>query len=73
MNLAPAPDMTPLQVIMLAHEMRQAQKAFQSSLRGETPLMDRHQVMVELEDKLDAAMMPYVNYHRAMEAQDNAD
>lgn len=58
---------------MLAYEMRLAQKAFQSSLKGETPLMDRHQVMVELEDKLDAAMVPYINYCRVMEAQDNAD
>lgn len=62
--------MTPLQVILLAHEVRKAQKAFQSALKGETPLMDRHSVMVELEAKLDAAIEPYVNYHRSLELQE---
>lgn len=62
--------MTPLQVIMLAHRMRLAQKAFQSSLRGESPLMDRHSVMVELENQLDAAIQPYVDYQRAIDLQE---
>lgn len=63
--------MTPLQVIMLAHKMRQAQKAFQASLKGETPLMDRHNVMVELEAQLDAAIEPYVDYYRNMQEADH--
>lgn len=63
--------MTPLQVIMLAHKMRQAQKAFQASLKGETPLMDRHSVMVDLEDKLDAAIEPYVDYYRNTQEADH--
>jgi hypothetical protein len=63
--------MTPLKVIMLAHKMRQAQKAFQSSLRGESPLMDRHSVMVELEAQLDAAIEPYVDYYRNTQEADH--
>jgi hypothetical protein len=62
--------MTPLQVIMLTHEMRRAQKAFNSALKGESPLMDRHTVMIDLEDQLDAAIEPYVNYHRSIELQE---
>lgn len=62
--------MTPLQVIMLAHEMRKAQKAFNSALRGESPLMDRHTVMVDLENQFDTAIEPYVNYHRSLELQE---
>lgn len=62
--------MTPLQIIMLAHRMRLAQKAFQSSLKGEAPLGERHKAMVELEDQLDAAMQPYIDYHRSMELQE---
>lgn len=61
---------TPLQVIMLAHRMRQAQKAVQSSLKGESPLMDRYNVMAELENQFDAAIEPYVSYHRAIELQE---
>lgn len=62
--------MTPLQVIMLAHRMRQAQQAFRSAARGESPLMDRHSVMVDLEDQFDTAIEPYVNYHRSIELQE---
>lgn len=62
--------MTPLQVIMLAHEVRKAQRAYLSAAKGESPLMDRHTVMVELEEQLDAAIQPYVNYHRAIELQE---
>lgn len=62
--------MTPLQVILLTHEVRKAQKAFLSAMKGESPLMDRHSVMVELEERLDAALGPYVNYHRALELQE---
>ncbi len=63
--------MTPLQVIMLAHKMRQAQKAFQASLKGEPSLGERHAAMADLEDKLDAAIEPYVDYYRATEMQGN--
>ena len=67
--------MTPLQVIMLAHKMRQAQKSFQAVLSSgeamEPPLMDRHSVMVELEAQLDAAIEPYVDYYHATEMQGN--
>lgn len=56
--------MTPIQIIMLAHQMRQAQKAVQASL------MDRYRVMAELEDQFDAAIIPYLNYHRAIELQE---
>lgn len=59
--------MTPLQVIMLTHQMRQAQKAYLSAAKGESPLMDRHTVMVELEEQLDAALEPYVRYFRSLE------
>lgn len=62
--------MTPLQVIMLAHRMRQAQKAFNSALRGESPLMDRHTVMIDLEDQFDAAIEPYIDYARSFEMQE---
>lgn len=66
--------MTPLQVIMLAHKMRQAQKSFQAVLSSgeamDPPLMDRHSVMVELEAQLDAAIEPYVDYSRAIELQE---
>lgn len=62
--------MTPLQIIMLAHQMRQAQKAYLSAANGDTPLMDRHTVMVELEGQLDAAIEPYVTYQRALELQE---
>ena len=71
--------MTPLQVIMLAHKMRQAQKSFQAVLSSgeamdpplmDPPLMDRHSVMVELEAQLDAAIEPYVDYNRAIELQE---
>jgi hypothetical protein len=65
--------MTPLQVIMLTHEMRRAQKAFNSALKGESPLMDRHAVMVELEERVDAALEPYVNYARSFEMQEAED
>jgi hypothetical protein len=66
---------TPLQVIMLTHEVRKAQKAYLSAAKGETPLMDRHTVMADLEDKLDAALGPYVNYCRSLEIleADNGD
>lgn len=64
------PDMTPLQVIMLGHEMRLAQKAFQASLKGEPSLGTRLMTMAELEDKFDAAIEPYVNYHKAVELQE---
>lgn len=67
--------MTPLQVIMLAHKMRQAQKAFQVVLSSgeamDPPLMDRHSVMVELEAQLDAAIEPYVDYYRNMQEADH--
>lgn len=63
--------MTPLQVIVLAHEMRKAQKAYLSAAKGESPLMDRHTIMVDLEDKLDAALEPYVNHYHAIEMQGN--
>jgi hypothetical protein len=62
--------MTPFQIIMLAHRMRQAQKAFNAALRGESPLMDRHTVMIDLENQFDAAIEPYVNYHRSIELQE---
>ena len=62
--------MTPLQVIMLAHRMRQAQKAFNSALKGESPLMDRHTVMINLENQFDAAIEPYINYARSIEMQE---
>jgi hypothetical protein len=66
--------MTPLQVIMLAHKMRQAQKSFQAVLSSgeamDPPLMDRHSAMVELEAQLDAAIEPYVDYNRAIELQE---
>lgn len=62
--------MTPLQVIVLAHRMRQAQKAFNSALRGESPLMDRHTVMIDLEDQFDAAIEPYIDYARSFEMQE---
>lgn len=66
--------MTPLQVIMLAHRMRQAQKAFREVLSAgkamDPPLMERHSVMVELEDQFDTAIEPYVNYHRSIELQE---
>lgn len=62
--------MTPIQIIMLVYQMRQAQKAVQASLKGETPLMDRYRVMAELEDQFDAAIIPYLNYHRAIELQE---
>jgi len=62
--------MTPLQVIVLAHRMRQAQKAFNSALKGESPLMDRHTVMIDLEDQFDAAIEPYINYARSFEMQE---
>jgi hypothetical protein len=65
--------MTPLQVIMLAHRMRQAQKAFLSSLRGESPLMDRHTVMIDLENQFDAAIEPYINYARSFEMQEEGN
>lgn len=61
--------MTPLQVIMLAHRMRQAQKAFNAALRG-SPLMDRHTVMIDLEDQFDAAIEPYIDYARSFEMQE---
>lgn len=67
--------MTPLQVIMLAHKMRQAQKAFQEVLSSgeamDPPLMERHSVMADLEDKLDAAIEPYVDYYRNMQEADH--
>jgi len=50
--------------------MRQAQKAFNAALRGESPLMDRHTVMIDLESQFDAAIEPYVNYHRSIELQE---
>ncbi len=63
--------MTPLQVIMLAHKMRQAQKSFQAVLRSgeamDPPLMDRHSVMVALEEELDLILQVYVDYYRAVE------
>lgn len=63
--------MTPLQVIMLAHKMRQAQKSFQAVLSSgeamDPPLMDRHSVMVELEEELDLILQVYVDYYRAVE------
>ena len=67
--------MTPLQVIMLAHKMRKAQKAFQEVLSAgeamDPPLMERHRVMVDLEGQFDAAIEPYVNYHLSIEMQGN--
>lgn len=63
--------MTPLQVIMLAHKMRQAQKAFQASLKGEPSLGERHAAMADLEDKLDAAIEPYVDYYRNTQEADH--
>jgi hypothetical protein len=62
--------MTPLQVIMLAHRMRQAQKAFLSSLKGEAPLGERHAAMVELEAQFDAAIEPYIDYARSFEIEE---
>lgn len=66
--------MTPLQVIMLAHRMRQAQRAFQEVLSSgeamDPPLMERHSAMVDLEDQFDAAIEPYVSYHRSIELQE---
>lgn len=63
--------MTPLQVIMLAHKMRQAQKSFQAVLSAgeamDPPLMDRHSVMVALEEELDLILQVYVDYYRAVE------
>lgn len=63
--------MTPLQVIMLAHKMRQAQKSFQAVLSSgeamDPPLMDRHSVMVALEEELDLILQVYVDYYRAVE------
>jgi len=62
---------TPLQVIMLAYRMRQAQQAFRSAARGESPLMDRHSVMADLEDQFDAAIQPYVDYYRNTQEADH--
>ena len=62
--------MTPLQVIVLAHKMRKAQQAFLSSLKGETPLGERHAAMVELEERFDAAIEPYIDYARSMELEE---
>lgn len=64
--------MTPLQVIMLAHETRKSQTAFLSAMRGEEgSLMDRYKTMTELEEKLDAAIKPYVDYHRSIQEGDH--
>jgi len=67
--------MTPLQVIMLANKMRQAQKAFQEVLSSgeamDPPLMERHSVMVDLEDQFDAAIEPYMDYYRNMQEADH--
>lgn len=67
--------MTPLQVIMLAHKMRQAQKAMRIAWSAgeavDPPLMERHSVMVELEDKLDTAIQPYVDYYRNTQEADH--
>jgi hypothetical protein len=65
--------MTPLQVIMLTHEMRRAQKAFNSALKGESPLMDRHAVMVELEERVEGSLEPFENYARSFEMQEVND
>jgi hypothetical protein len=63
--------MTPMQIIILAHRMRQAQQAFQSSLKGESPLMDRLTVMADLEARFDAAIVPYINHAQHMEDADH--
>ena len=65
--------MTPLQVIVLAHKMRKAQKAFLSSLKGEAPLGERHAAMVELEERFDAAIEPYINYARSFEIEEEGN
>lgn len=62
--------MTPIQVIMLAYRVRQAQKAVQASLNGDTPLMDLYHVMADLEDQLDAALEIYASHQRALELQE---
>lgn len=54
--------MTPMQVIMLAYRMRQAQKQFQSSLKGEGGLGKRLVEMADLEDQFDAAITPYIEH-----------
>jgi len=65
--------LTPLQVIVLAHKMRKAQKAFLSSLKGEAPLGERHAAMVELEERFDAAIEPYINYARSFEIEEEGN
>lgn len=50
--------MTPLQVMKLGYLMRQAQK------HGFTA------TAVELERQFDAAIMPYINYAKAVEAEE---
>jgi hypothetical protein len=65
--------LTPLQVIVLAHKMRKAQKAFLSSLKGEAPLGERHAAMVELEERFDAAIEPSINYARSFEIEEEGN
>ena len=63
--------MTPIEVILLTHKMRQAQKSFHAVMKGEAadpPLMDRHNTMVALEEELDLILQSYVDYYRAVEA-----
>jgi hypothetical protein len=64
--------MTPIEVILLTHKVRQAQKSFhavlQSGEAADPPLMDRHSAMVALEEELDPILQSYVDYYRAVEA-----
>jgi hypothetical protein len=64
--------MTPIEVILLTYKVRQAQKSFHTVLQSggaaDPPLMDRHSVMVALEEELDPILQSYVDYYRAVEA-----
>ena len=64
--------MTPIEVILLTYKVRQAQKSFhavmQSGEAADPPLMDRHSVMVALEEELDPILQAYVDYYSALDA-----
>ena len=57
--------MTPIEVILLTHKVRQAQKSFhavmQSGEVADPPLMDRHTTMVALEEDLDPSLRTCVD------------
>ncbi len=63
--------MTPMQVILLGHKMRQAQKAVKASLSGEGSLGPRYMAMADLEDQFDAAIIPYVDHAQYLKDADH--